>query len=122
MNGVTFEAHAAALREDVCSICACYQPDEHYRRICVHESDHSCVIFKLLPEVIALVTRFRGSDIASYDNVFQMHGCTKCHHADTEGVCSMRDRTKPVPQWCVADAYMPQVIGAIERVLEVEVP
>lgn len=122
MNGVTFEAHAAAIREEVCSICACYQPDEHYRRICVHESEGSCVVFRHLPETIALVARFRGSDIASYENVYQIHACTKCHLADSEGLCTMRDRTKPVPEWCVADAYLPQIVGAIERDLEVETP
>jgi hypothetical protein len=38
-----------------------------------------------------------------------------------EGVCSLRDRTRPIPEWCIADAYLPQVIGAIERVHGVEV-
>jgi hypothetical protein len=50
-----------------------------------------------------------------------MHVCTQCAHADVEGICSLRDRSKPVPEWCVADAYLPQIIGAIERVQSVEV-
>lgn len=121
MNVLTREAYANAIREDVCSICACYTPDEHFRHTCLHETSGRCVIFDLLDVTVDIVARFSESDLPALDNVFEMYACTKCRCADVEGVCEMRDRTKPVPEWCIADAYRPQVVGAIERVQRMEV-
>lgn len=121
MNEVSLEAYASALREDVCSICACYSPDGNFRHSCSHESSGACVVFRHLPQTVAIVSRFKGSSIPSYETAYQIHACTQCRCADIEGVCTMRDRTRPLPEWCIADAYLPQIIGAIERVQEVEV-
>jgi hypothetical protein len=120
MNAVR-ETYVTALREDVCTICACYAPDPNFRHACIHETSGNCVVFAHLDATADLVARFRESDLPALDNVFQMHVCTQCAHADVEGICSLRDRSKPVPEWCVADAYLPQIIGAIERVQSVEV-
>lgn len=79
------------------------------------------MVFAHLDATVGIVSRFKDSDLASLDNVYQMYACTQCKLADVEGVCSLRDRTRPIPEWCIADAYLPQVIGAIERVHGVEV-
>lgn len=121
MNEVSSDAYVLALREDVCSICACYSPDGNPNGSCSHESSGTCVVFRHLAETISIVSRFHGSALRSYDNAYQMYACTRCHLADCEGICTMRDRTRAVPDWCIADAYLPQIVGAIERVQEVHV-
>jgi hypothetical protein len=121
MNEVPLEACVIALREDVCSICVCYSPDGNSPQSCIHESSGTCLVFRHLPSIIALAERFQDSSLLSLDNVFQMQVCTGCANADAEGVCNMRDRSKAIPEWCIADAYLPQVVGAIERAGEVEV-
>ena len=121
MNVSSLEAYATALREDVCTICASYTPDGCHRLGCLYESSGACVVFHHLPELVELVERFRDSEILSFDSTFPMYVCTRCPHADIEGVCDMRDRSRSVPHWCVIDAYLPQIVGAIERVDEVKV-
>jgi hypothetical protein len=121
MNVESRDAYTTALREDVCSICACFTPDPGFRHTCSHESTGACVIFSHLDDAVNIVTRFRDSDLAALDNAYQMYACTHCKLADVEGVCSLRNRTRPVPEWCIADAYLPQIVGAIERVLSLEV-
>lgn len=120
MNAVPWEAYADALREDVCSICVCFSPDSVTHH-CLNENTGACVIFAHLDETIRIVSRFEKSDLPALETAFQMYVCTQCKLSDVEGVCSLRDRTKPIPEWCMADAYLPQVVGAVERAQQVEV-
>ena len=116
MDESMLEHYKGGLRADVCSICANRSPETDAHRYCRHETDGNCPLFAKLPTLATVLSGVSSENIDVYEQALFDQVCKRCPTSEPDGFCAGRDAAKAVPDWCIIDAYFPQVVGAIERI------
>jgi hypothetical protein len=114
MSEIGIDEYKNAMREEICSLCVSFVPDEQNPTRCVHEESRRCTLFANLGEVVEAVSKVDSGSIIPYLEALRANVCSKCAHQDARGVCDLRDNRGPVSNWCSLDAYFNIVVGAIE--------
>lgn len=75
------------------------------------DTEASCRIERLLPEVVRLVRAVGPTDFATFEEAFMKTICVQCGHRDATGTCRVQERAE-----CCLYRYLPLVYDAILRV------
>jgi hypothetical protein len=122
MTESALKPYRGAVRADVCSICACREHQSPSDPFCRHEAEGTCAIFSQLPAIVDTLAPHDGAPLEEYEQALRTLLCTRCPRGAADGSCPGHDSTRDVPDWCVVDAYLPQLISAIERTHTVPLP
>ncbi|MBI4558403.1 MAG: hypothetical protein HY706_12550 [Candidatus Hydrogenedentes bacterium] len=116
MQAIAIEEYRDAMRDDVCNVCVIFTPHPANPRRCFHETTGKCGLFLHIDRVVEAVSNIHSDSIAPYLEELRRKVCGFCENQNADLVCRVRDSNEPVPSWCVLDAYLNLVVGAIERV------
>jgi hypothetical protein len=120
MASIAIVKYQDAMRDAICSVCVCFAEDKQTPGRCVHEQSGQCRLFAHLDDVADVVSGVASHSIDPYVEALRRQVCAKCGQQDERGVCDLRDRRGPVPNWCVLDAYFNLIVGTVEEVQRME--
>lgn len=103
---VSFEELEATIRARVCAACT----DRTSDALCLLEDPNHCALFQLFPLVVQAVLATESAELEPYVNAIHEHVCSVCVDQQIDGACPRRG------QGCSLDAYLPQIVDAIEEV------
>ncbi len=98
----------AIVRNRICSLCS----ERTVEGACGAEEPEHCSLLTLFPLVAQAVMATESEDIQSYVDAIHEHVCSVCIDQRLDGTCPQREQKS-----CALDAYMPQVVEAIEEAL-----
>jgi hypothetical protein len=117
MTSLARPVYVQAVRDDVCSVCVAFSVNKKNPRICEHESDDQCPIFKRLDRAIQIVGEQSAGAHTQKSLELMKEVCLGCSSADEKGFCHLMEaRTRTSSSWCVLEAYFGLLIGAIESI------
>jgi hypothetical protein len=98
----------AIIRKRICSLCN----ERTVEGACGAGEPEHCSLLTLFPLVAQAVIATEGEDDQAYVDAIHEHVCSVCIDQRLDGTCPQREEKR-----CALDAYMPQVIEAIEEAL-----
>ncbi|MGD0012839.1 MAG: hypothetical protein ABSD56_00210 [Bryobacteraceae bacterium] len=98
----------AIIRERVCASC----DKRAAEASCGAGLPGRCPPFELFPLVAQAILATEGNDIQAYVEAIRENVCTVCIDHRLDGTCPEREQAR-----CLLEAYMPQVIEAIQAAL-----
>ena len=102
---VSVEEMEALVRNRICAVCA----ERTVEGVCGSKDPDHCSLFRLFPLVAQAVLATEGEEIGPYLQAIHENVCSVCIDQALDGTCPRRGGG------CPLDAYLPQVIEAIEQ-------
>jgi hypothetical protein len=93
------------VRNRVCAVCSERKTEE----ACGPSSESRCPLTQLFPLVAEAILATESEELEPYIQAIREHVCSVCVDQTLDGSCPRRG------QGCPLDAYLPQVIDAIEE-------
>ena len=98
----------AIVRTRLCSVCTKRTGEGS----CGSEDPGRCSLFELFPLVAQAIMATESDDIQPYVDAIHENVCSVCVDQRLDGTCPQREQAS-----CALDAYLPQVIEAIEEAI-----
>ncbi len=104
----SIEELEAVVRTRLCGIC----DKRTIEGICGVEEPQRCSLFGLFPLVAQAILATESEAIGPYLDAIHENVCSVCIDQRLDGTCPQREEAT-----CALDAYLPQVVEAIERAI-----